>query len=261
MIAGLRLLISHRRTLWATTLNDVRGRYAGTVMGIAWTVLYPLLFLGLYTLVFSMIFGVRIVGLTKTEQVLLVFAGLIPFFGLVEALGLGVGSVISNKTLIKNVVFPVELIPVKAVLVGSMSLLVSLSLLHVALWVGGTVHLSQLMTPIVFALQLLFTMGVIWPLSALNVLVRDLNHMVSVLVLFLMLASPIVYTAEMVPNGLRLLVYINPLYYLITLYRNCIVIGQVPVVHLAIFSLLAVGMFLVGHWIFVRFKEMLPDYV
>jgi len=261
MMAGAQLLIHHRHLLWMTTVNDVRVRYAGTVFGIAWALLYPLLFLGLYAAVYTAIFKVRIGGLTDFEYVLVLFAGLIPFLGLAEALGAGIGSVLANKGLVKNTLFPIELIPVKAVLVGSLTMLVGLAMLQAILWARGVVHLSQLAGPLILALQLVFTIGFIWLLSALNVLFRDLGQAISLLVLVLMVGSPIAYTNDMVPPALMPVMYVNPLYYLTTLYRECLIGGHVPMGPLLAFTAIAVGTFWCGHYVFSRFKEIFAEHV
>ena len=65
MIAGLKLLAQHRRTLFATCLHEIKARYAGTIFGLAWSVLYPFLFLGLYAFVFIIIFKVRMGGVSS----------------------------------------------------------------------------------------------------------------------------------------------------------------------------------------------------
>lgn len=261
-MAAIRLLITHRRLLCVTTLTDIRSRYAGTTLGFLWIILFPALLLALYMVVFTKVAGIRVMGQGSLDMAMAhIFAGLIPCFGLVEALGLGVGSLVANKALIKNVVFPVELVPVKAVLVGSVSLGVSLVLLHGVVWVRGIVHPSQLITPVVLVLQILFTIGLIWTLSVLNVFLRDLSHMVSLSMLCIMLASPIAYSIDMVPPELRVLVYVNPVFYLVTLYQGCVVAGSVPLGHLLVFAGLAVSVFATGHWVFARFKELLPDYV
>lgn len=83
----------------------------------------------------------------------MIFAGLIPFLGFSEGLGLGVGSVVANKTLIKNTLFPIELIPVKGVLVGSLTMLMGLLLLQGTLWARGTVHPSQMLIPLIFIIH------------------------------------------------------------------------------------------------------------
>lgn len=261
MITGLRLLYRHRHILLATTLHDIKGRYAGTMLGLAWSVLYPLLFLGLYAFVFILIFQVRVGQLSNFEYVLLIFSGLIPFLGFSEALGSGVSSVVANKMLIKNTLYPIELIPVKAVLVGSLTMLVGLAMLLGVLWVRGSVHFSQLFVPVILSMQLLFTIGLIWLLSALNVFFRDLGQTISVIILFLMLVSPIAYTVDMIPPRLLPVMYLNPLYYLIMLYREAMVLGQVPVDLLLVFAIITAIVFWLGYYLFSRLKVVFADYV
>jgi lipopolysaccharide transport system permease protein len=261
MIAGLRLLFTYRSFLWATTLHDLRGRYAGTTFGMAWSVLYPLLFLGLYTVVYTMILKIRLEQFSTFDYVLLIFSGLIPFLGFSETLGLGVSAVTANKGLVKNTLFPIELIPVKAVLVGSMTMVIGLLVLQSILFVRGVWHMSQALVPIILVLQLLFTTGIIWILSALNVFFQDISQAVPIIMLFLMLVSPIGYTVDMIPKELMVLMYPNPLYYLIMIYRECIIFGRIPLVHFVIFFAVSWGIFWVGFYVFSRLKAVFADYV
>jgi len=146
---ALKLLYQYRQILWSTTRNDIKGRYSGTVFGLLWTLIYPVLFLGMYALIYIMIFKVRLGEMTTFDYVLLIFSGQIPFFGFAEALGSGVSSVVANKNLIKNTLFPIELIPVKAVLSSSVTMLVGLFLLLGILWGKGMFHYTQLFIPVV----------------------------------------------------------------------------------------------------------------
>lgn len=247
--------------LMATTIADINGRFKGTVLGLIWSVLYPVLFLGLYTVVYTMILKIRAPGFDTTDYVLLIFCGLIPFLGFSEALGSGVSSVMSNKGLIKNTLFPIELIPVKSVLVSSVTMVIGLLLLMSALFYHGVVHASQLVIPLVLLLQLVFTVGLIWLLSAINVFVQDLSQMVAIVILFLMLVSPIAYTHDMIPKELLPFMYPNPLYYLIMLYRDALFLGVINLDMLLMFSIISFVMMLVGGYAFIRLKPIFADYV
>jgi lipopolysaccharide transport system permease protein len=261
MWTAMHLLIRHRRVLAAAALNEIRGRYAGTALGLAWAVLYPALFLSVYATVFTLIFNVRLGGPSTADSVLLMFAGLIPFFGFSESVSSGIGSVLANRHLVKNTLFPIELIPVRAVLVGSLTMVLCLVALQLALWWRGTVYPAQALTPVIVVFQLLFTLGVIWPLSALNVFVRDLGQIMPILLLLLMIASPIAYTVDMVPPALLPLMYANPLYYPIALYRGCLLQGTVPWEILAAFGALATAMFGLGFLAFMKWKQMFVEHV
>src|SRR5579864_9499108 len=97
---AISLLWKHRRVLATTSWNDVRGRYRGTAIGLGWSVIYPIAFLGLYSIVYILIYRVRLPNYSSLEYVLMIFSGLIPFLGFSEALSTGVGSVVASRSLI-----------------------------------------------------------------------------------------------------------------------------------------------------------------
>ena len=261
MLANARLLYAYRRIIWATTVSDVRGRFSGTVFGLLWAVLYPALFLGLYAVVYTSIFQVRLKGYTDFQYVLMIFCGLIPFIGFSEALSNGVASVIGNKGLIKNTLFPIELIPVKAVLTGTVTMFCGLAMLLISLWLQGIAHSTQLLIPVLIVLQLIFSIGLIWLLSAVNVFVPDLSQIVGILILFLMLVSPIAYTREMIPAQLAPFMYPNPLFYLILLYRGAAFQGVIDLPLLLAFTAISISTFWFGGFVFGRLKPLFADYV
>ena len=267
LLAPIRQLWRHRHLLVQTTRNDIRARYAGSLFGLAWTVLFPLLFLGCYALLYLFIFTVRLKlpdGYTASplEFVVLVFCGLIPFIGVADALGTGVSSVSSNANLIKNTLFPIELVPVKAVLTGQVTQVVGMGMLLAAIGVTGRLTLWALMLPAVWVLQVAFMIGMIWVLSGLNVYIRDLQNIITVVILMLMMVSPIAWTAEMIPARLRPLMGINPLYYVILSYQEILFHGRFP--RGSIFwglVVLAVGSFWLGYGFFTRLKRAFADSV
>ena len=130
-------LLRYRLMLYQTTINEIKTRYAGSVLGLAWLVVYPLLFLGTYAIVYLYIFQIRFPDLSSSEYVALIFCGLIPFLGFSEALSGGVPSVVSSSNLIKNTLFPIELVPIKAVFVGQATQFVGLILLLITLAIIG----------------------------------------------------------------------------------------------------------------------------
>jgi lipopolysaccharide transport system permease protein len=260
--APVRLVLEHWHLLAATTWNDVRGRFAGSVLGLAWLLLYPLLLLGAYAAVYIYVFKVRFALFDANEYVALIFCGLIPFLGFSEALGTGVSSITSNARLIKNTLFPVDLIPVKAVLASQCTQLGGTVLLLVALaFLGRLTPWAALLLP-VWLCQIAFTVGLVWVLSSLNVYFRDLQNIVQVLILVLMMISPIAYTRDMVPAGLRPLLLVNPLYYLISAYQECLMLGRLPrATVLGPLVVLSAGSLLLGHLFFRRLKPVLADNV
>jgi lipopolysaccharide transport system permease protein len=256
------LLWRNRRTLAQTTASDIRARYAGSVIGMAWTVLYPLLFLGCYAVVYIYIFKVRVAVFDADEYVVLIFCGLIPFLAFSESLGAGTSTVVANAHLIKNTLFPIELFPVKAVLASQATQAVGLGLLLIAVALVGRLTSCVVLLPVVLTLQLLFTMGVLWIFSSTNALIRDLQSMVAIMILLLMMVSPIAYTEDMVPANLRPLLKLNPLAYFIGAYQDILFRGQLPRPQMLVgLPLLSLGTFYLGYWSFGRIKGVFTDNV
>src|SRR5262245_55155284 len=164
-----RFLISHRRLLWRVAQNELRARYAGSVLGIGWAVLTPLALLGIYAAVYLVIFQIKVPGLSATQYVLLIFSGLVPFLATSEALVIGVGAVVANKSAVSNTVFPIDLLPAKAVLLSQVTMVVGFAV--IAMVLGVTAHLTWtvLLVPIVWALHLVALVGLTWILSLANV--------------------------------------------------------------------------------------------
>lgn len=256
------MLWRQRLLLFQTTRSDIQARYAGSALGLAWLFFYPLLFLGAYAVIYIFIFRVRFALFNTNEYVALIFCGLVPFLGFAEALSLGVSSVTSNANLIKNTLFTIELVPVKAVLASQCTQLVGTGMLLVAIALLGRLTSWSLLLPVVWLLQVGFTMGCIWILSSLNVYLRDLQNIVSILTLILMMISPIAYTVDMVPSNLQPFLGLNPLYYLIVAYQDCLMVGRFPRDGvLGILFVMSLGSFCSGYWFFSRMKRVFVDNV
>lgn len=255
------LLWKHRSMLLQTTRNDIRARYAGSVLGLIWLFLYPLMFLGAYAFMMVAVGSIRNLW-DSPDKIILIFCGLIPFIGFAEALGMGVTAVSANANLIKNTLFPIELMPVRVVLssqctqvVGSFTLLIVLAVFHkLTLW--------ALLLPVVWLCQVLFSFGLIWILSSLNVYFRDLQNIIGVMTLILMMVSPIYWTPDMIPETLRPFMGINPLYYIIISHQECLMFGRFPqgMVFWGL-MILAVVFFFLGFGFFRRMKRVFADNV
>lgn len=262
MSKAFALIWKYRTILWTTTKNDIKARYAGSLLGIVWAILYPVMFLGVYALVYVAILKVRITAMTTPEYIALIFSGLVPFLGFSEALGSGVGSVTSNANLIKNTLFPIELVPVKTVLSSAVTQIVGTVLLLGSLVLMGKGGVLFALVPLIFAVQLVFTVGFIWIVSSINVLVRDLSQVTSVLIIFFMMVSPIGYTSDMVPKELAALSYINPLFSIITVYREIIIYKHLPsLLDCGVFIGMSFITFAAGFYIFTKLKQVFSDYV
>jgi len=257
-----RYLLSHTILLLRVSWNDLGRRYAGSMLGISWVFIAPAALLGLYGAVYLLIFRVHVPGLSGWDYVLYIFAGLVPYLMTAEALSGGVSSVVVNRSVLNNTVFPIDLAPVKAVLVAQGSMLVGMIATVVGVIAVGRAHWTLLLLPIVWALQVLALIGVTWVLSLVNVVLRDLQNLITLLLVMLMIASPIAYTPEMVPSSLKALILFNPFAYFVLTYQRILVLGQLPDPTTAVLLVISsVGLFVLGGWFFSRIKSVMIDYV
>ena len=256
-------LFRHRRLIWNLTLLDFRLRYAGSRLGVVWMLLAPLLMLGAYLLLFGGILRIQPdQSSTGLEYGLLIASGLLPWIGFSEGVTRGTASVLAQRNLIKSQVFPMELFPVSAVCAGLIGQLCGTLLLLVLLGLRGMLGPNLAVLPFLLILQALFTVGLVWFLSCVNIIYRDTSQVVVLMMVLLMFVSPIAYTQEMAPAGLKLVVELNPISYLIEGYRNALLYNQFPNVRgLVIFGGLTLLVLLAGYRYFMHLRRVLPDYV
>lgn len=260
-VAMTRTLIEYRKILVAITRVEMEKRYSGSALGKAWVLLYPALLLSIYIFVYMFVFKMRFPGYTEADYTLFVFAGLIPYLGFSEAITTGSVSIKQNMHLVKNVMLPIELVPVKMVAVSMVTQLVSLVILVALSGLNGNLSLHLLWLPLVIAFQMIFLVGLVWILAALAVPLPDIGYFVNLAVLLLMFLSPIGFTPDMVPPIMRVVVYLNPLHYMMEMYRASIIHGSAPnAFEVVTYVSVCVAVFVVGATFFRKFKNVLVDY-
>ncbi|MFZ4561472.1 MAG: ABC transporter permease [Saprospiraceae bacterium] len=258
----IKLILDYRLLLRQTTKHEIRKKYTGSYLGMGWMILYPMFFLGAYTTVYLFIFKVSVQSYGALEYILLIFCGLIPFLGFSEALSSGVSAVTANRSLIRNTMFPIELVVVQVLLASQVTSVASTLMLLVSLLFVKGLSVWFLFYPLLWLLQLMFLIGLLWILSSLNVFFRDLQYFINILVLLLMMLSPIAYTIEMIPKGLQFIVYANPISHFIFCSQHLLFLGKMPpTTSLLVVLLLSPALFFVGYVLFYRLKKIMIDYV
>jgi homopolymeric O-antigen transport system permease protein len=265
VVRETRALAANLRRSWrvlrALTVIECQRKYAGSILGVLWYPLYSTLLLGSYCFVYLVVFRVRYRELGTYAFVLFVFSGLIPYLGFSEAVGVGVGSVKANLALLRNAVFPIEFVPVKHVLAALVGLLVSLSLLMLMVAPTRFAGWHWFYLPVPLASLLLFTLAVVWILSAVAVVVPDIAQIVNIALLLFMFVSPIGFSVDMVPGAARPLVYLNPMTFLIEQFRFAVLgMRTLPMWTDAVFVVgAAIGAAIAGAF-FRRMSPVFSDY-
>lgn len=224
-------LWSQRALLVKMISREVIGRYRGSVLGILWSLFNPLLMLGVYTFVFTVVFEARWTGGSgsRAEFAMLLFVGLIFFNLFAECVNQAPMLVLRNVNYVKKVVFPLEILAPIAFGAALFHALVSLVVWFVAYWLFfGWPHLTVLLLPLVLLPLALFTLGLSWLLASLGVFLRDVSQIVVVLTTILLFLSPIFYPASAVPEAYRTWLLLNPLAPVIEQARDILFWGRVP---------------------------------
>jgi lipopolysaccharide transport system permease protein len=259
---ALKILSSYRGRLWDGVIQDVKQRYVGSLFGSLWAFIFPLMQLSIYGVLYTIVFKIRVPGLSEMGYVLLVFSGLVPLIAFNEALMGATSSLISNKSLLLNTVFPAELIPVRVALSSHVTSLVALFItLILGLLLGMTNWIALLLIPVFWILLIMFAIGLGWIFSLFSLVSRDLQHGLGLVIMMLFMLSPFAYTPEMVPSGLRPIIYLNPLSYFVLVFQKIICYGELPDLLPTVGSIfLGVTTFLAGFNLFQKAKFTFFDY-
>lgn len=227
MVGGL---FRQRLLLWSMARREIWGRYKGSSMGLAWSLVTPLLMLIVYTAVFGGIFQARWGGSgSTTEFALQLFCGLTLHALLAESLTRAPQTLIEHASYVKKVIFPLEILPPIVVSSALFHALISLGVLVLAtVVIKGTLPLSLLALPAVLVPLLLFCLGISWFLAAITVYLRDVAQMTGLFSTLLLFLSPVFYPVESIPAAYQPLLALNPLTIPIEQLRLIITAGQWP---------------------------------
>jgi len=256
----LALFTVHRQLTLEMARRELRDRYLGQVFGILWALLHPLLLMGVYVVVFAFIFKVRLGGTADLplNYTVYLLSGLIPWLTFQESLAKSSTVIPSNANLVKQVIFPVEVLPVKGVLASLATQTAFLVLLTgYVLAAYGFVPVTYLLTPVLMLLQALFMIGAAYLVSAVSVYFRDIKDLVQVFAATGVYLIPAFYLPESVPRAFRPVLYLNPLSYLIWCYQDLLFYGRFE--HWWAWVVLpptAVGFFYVGYRVFKGLRTM-----
>ncbi len=259
----LTKLFSNRHLLIELTKRDLLSRYKGSILGLFWSIITPLLMLAVYTFVFSVVFNAKwnTSDASHMSFGITMFAGMIIFNLFSEVLIKSTTIIVTNPNYVKKVVFPIEVFPVVLFLSALVHAGISLVVLIVFQFsYTHSIPWTVLLFPLVLIPTSLLAIGVGWIFASLGVFIRDLSYMINIIVQVLMFMSPIFYPVDIVPESFRSWLLLNPLTQLITITREVLLWGQIPNwtdwLLITGFSLI---IFVLGHLIFRKCKGAFAD--
>ncbi len=236
--------------------RDFKVKYKRSVLGIVWSLLYPVLMMMVMAFVFSNMFKTRVQGV---NYLVYLMTGLVMFNYFSEATNTAMTSVISNYSLIKKVYLPKYIFPLtKCLFVGINFLLTLVPLIVIILITGdaseGTkcyINIYYLLIPYAFICMLLFTIGMSMILSCIAVFFRDILYIYGIITTIWTYFTPIFYDISILPEKLRVIFPLNPLYQFITFVRTIILESKLPSIsNFIMCGVYGVMFFLIGACIF-----------
>ena len=261
----LSLVHQHRELTWEMTRREFTEKHAGQWLGGLWAVIHPLVLVSIYVFIFTVVFGIRFGDSLNLPRdfVTYILAGLIPWLVCSDAMSKACGVLVGNANLVKQVVFPIEVLPIKTAIASSVTQIVMVALLigYMLVRFGG-LPWTIVLLPALLGLQLMAMVGIGLTLAAAGGYVRDLKEFVQIFSTAGLYLTPIIYLPEMVPAIFRPLLYLNPFSYMVWCYQDAVYFGAI--VHpeswfaFAGFSLL---IFAVGYRLFRRLKGFVGNFL
>ena len=263
MLRNLGSLLRYRGLIQSLVARELKARYRGSVLGLVWSFINPLLLLSIYSFVFSTIMRNDQPG-TRPFAVFM-FCGLLPWTWFSASLSEATSSLITGGNLIKKVLFPAEVLPIVSVLANMVHFCLGLVIL--AAFMIGFRHYPNVATlpwfPVVVAIQLVFTLGLALGLSALTVHFRDIRDLLTNVLTLWFFATPIIYPYFM-PSIERFLMLfrLNPFYHLAVSYQEILFFDHFGHARsLLLLGALSVVVFLAGYWLFDRLRDSFAEAV
>ena len=240
--------------------RDFKVKYKRSVLGIVWSLLYPILTMSVMALVFTNVFKISTPGV---NYLVYLMSGLVLFNYFSEASNLAMSSVVANFSLINKVYMPKYIFPLsKCIFAGINFLLTLIPLYGIIIFTGTSISWTHILLPYIFLCLFLFTVGFGFILATISVFLRDTFYIYGVVITLWTYLTPIMYDISIIPENLLLFIKFNPLYWFVSFGREIILYSRVPNYGYWIYSaIFAVGFLLLGIFVFKRNQDKFIYYV
>jgi len=260
----LMTMLRQRRELIGELINrEISERYAGAMLGRAWAFGHPLIAMAVYLFVFNFIFRSAGAGQFPSiyDYATFLLAGLLPWMVTAEVLNKSSSILFSHASLVKQIVFPIEVLPLKATLVTLITQLIGLGgTLVYMLTSAGQLQPILALLPIVVALHFLFNLGLAYGIAALTLFLRDLKDLITVFCNLGLYITPTLFFAGQYPHLFGLIIELNPFSHMVFVYQDLLYYGDV--VHplsWVLFTTMSLVMFPLGYLTFQKLRPAFGD--
>lgn len=251
-------IFEYRGLIWNFIKRDISSKYVGSLLGLYWSVINPIITLVVYIIVFGVFLKVRLPGNTNIWDFALYFAaGFLPWLTFQDSVMRASRSIIDNKNYIKKVPFPSEIFPIYTTLSEFVNLFIGLGIFFVLLLIlKGAPTIFILLLPLAIILQMMFTLSLAFFLSSGAVYFRDVPQILGALFMIWFWATPIAYTINLIPENFQWIMKLNPAYYMLEIYRDVLFYGKLPEIEIFVpFLIFSVVLFVLSVLFFRKTKR------
>lgn len=245
-------LYHYREFLNTSIKKEIRGKYKKSFLGILWSFLNPLLMLMVYAIIFPII-----LKSPEKNYVMFLMTALIPWTFFTTVVTQGLSTIVANGNILKKVYFPREILPISTVTSGLVNFLISCVIIFIFLIFTG-IGFSKyiLLLPFIILIEYLFLLGVVFILSSITVYLRDLEHIIGVVIQALFYGTPIVYSLNTIPNNFLWVFKLNPMAYIVQGYRDVLYYQTLPDLGgLFLIFGLSIILIIIGYYVFNKLQK------
>jgi len=252
MLSFFKNLYNYRELLKTNVKKEIRGKYKNSFLGVLWSFLNPLLQIAVYALVFPLI-----LRNTQENYVIFLCCGLIPWTFFATAVSRSAFTMVENGNILKKVYFPREILPISIITSETVNFLISTVIIIGFVTFGGLGITKYIIYyPLILIAQYLLLIAISLIVSSISVYVRDLQHLIGVVLQLLFYATPIVYSAEQIPQDFKWILDLNPMTYIINGYRDIFYNQQTIDIGPLLFLIGgSIGACLIGYIIFNKLQK------
>ena len=264
MFKLIKTIVQKSGMIYSLAKSDFKKRFVGSFFGLVWMFVQPLATVLVYTLIFQV--GFRSTPpLANVPYVVWLICGLVPWFYFQDTLIQGTNCLYEYNYLVKKVVFNIELLPIIKLVSVGFAHAAFLIILFIALFIARIPFNFTFLLVVYYSFALsVFSLGISYFTSAINVFFKDMSQIVSIVLQFGIWMCPIMYDERLFAGRaefvLKLLKF-NPIYYIVKGYRNCL-LGESfdSFVHISIYYwIVAIIIFTIGYKLFDRLKDDFSD--
>ena len=242
----------YREFLKSNVKKDIRGKYKGSFLGVLWSFINPLLSVLVYAIVFPYIMRIKV-----ENYLIYLITGIIPWTFFTSSINMGLISVLSNADIIKKVYFPRIILPISTVTSCLVNFLIScLIIVLFCLGSGLGISFQILWLPLIALIQYVMLLGFTFILSAIEMYMRDIEHIVNFILSMAFYVTPILYTPDIFPEKLAWVLKVNPMAYLVNAYRSIFFYQKMPdLIGIGVVSIFSIFLFMIGYLIFEKLQK------